>query len=528
MSTKELKINPQQQEDEEIRIDIEGVMGNTPFKISGNLSKLAHALRPELNSSVYLTIETAGTSLNIEGTVKDLKKMTGLDLNFVLTGQNPDELADMFGKSLPPIKPFTLKGNLKDSRPLYYELSELHFAMEKSEVRGSCSIDLSGKKPRITADFLSSYIDFRKLFSIDQNLPESVNHQNDLDTHEQNTTDNVKVFSQKPFNMAPLKAFDLNLELSAEKLFLPHVALNNCHVKTSVKGGSFSVDSLTGNIGGGRLVSSLGIEPSDQTVSVLAFLNIDQMNLEQMLQDMGLDIEGKGLIDVELSLNSQGKSMAELMAGLTGDAGLIMGEGRIDRNYLDFLGFFKVTLFSSLMKILNIPTGPDKSKNISDTNCFVIHFDVTEGLANLTAMVLDTRQTTFVGSGKIDLAGEKLDISLRPIPKEGIGREGLIRFDISLSELTRVLYLSGTLANPNVAIDTTQTFVTLGKAIGGVVLFGPAGIAAALLTGKIGKDSPNLCMEAIEAAREGVEIEKDKTGIFNFIGDFFKRINPLN
>ena len=59
MSATELKINPQQQEDEEISIDIEGVMGNTPFKISGNLSKLAHAFRPELTSSVYLTIETA-------------------------------------------------------------------------------------------------------------------------------------------------------------------------------------------------------------------------------------------------------------------------------------------------------------------------------------------------------------------------------------------------------------------------------------------------------------------------------------
>jgi hypothetical protein len=49
-----------------------------------------------------------------------------------------------------------------------------------------------------------------------------------------------------------------------------------------------------------------------------------------------------------------------------------------------------------------------------------------------------------------------------------------------------------------------------------------------LLTGKIGKDSPNLCLEAIEAARQSVEIEKDKTGIFKFIGDFFRRINPLN
>jgi AsmA family protein len=106
--------------------------------------------------------------------------------------------------------------------------------------------------------------------------------------------------------------------------------------------------------------------------------------------------------------------------------------------------------------------------------------------------------------------------------------KGVAKFNLSLSELTRVFYLGGTLANPNVAVDSTQTFVTLGKAIGGVVLFGPAGVAAALLSGKIGGSSQNLCIEAIEAAQKGVELSEEPNGVFNRLGDFLKRLNPFN
>jgi hypothetical protein len=103
-----------------------------------------------------------------------------------------------------------------------------------------------------------------------------------------------------------------------------------------------------------------------------------------------------------------------------------------------------------------------------------------------------------------------------------------VKFDLSLSELTKVFYLGGTLANPIVAVDSTQTFVTLGKAVGGVFLFGPAGVAAALLSGKIGKGSQNLCMEAIEVAQKGVEISEERSKFFNRIINFLKKFNPLN
>ena len=320
----------------------------------------------------------------------------------------------------------------------------------------------------------------------------------------------------------------MKLEVLVDKMLLPRIALKNFHLEASIRDEGFSVDSLTSGIGGGRLAGTFKLEPSDETFIVSTILDIDQMALHQMLEDMEMDIQGEGMLELKLDLNSKGISMSELMAGLDGNASLVMGEGRIDRNYLKYLGLFKINLISSIVNILSFPVEIGKKEKVPVTNCLALRFDIKGGIANLMAFILDTPQTTIAANGRINLSSEKVDIFVKPISKEGIGAKGLAKFNLSLSELTRVLYLGGTLANPSVAVDTTQTFVTLGKAIGGVVLFGPAGVAAALLSGKIGGGSQNLCVEAIEAAQKGVEVREEPTGVFNRLGDFLKRLNPLN
>jgi AsmA family protein len=502
-----------------VQVEIEGMMESTPFKINGNLGPLIYAFDPKLKWPVHIIVEAADASLTIGGTISDLNKIEGVDLDFVLTGQNPAVFEKMFGKKFPIVDTFTFKGNLKDRQPLHFEMSDLHLMMGKSEITGSCTIDLSQDRPHLSGDFYSPYLDLRKVLESNDVLSE-----NDT-TH---LTKNGNVFSNQPFDTKFLKFLDVKLKLLAEKMLLPRLALKNFHLQATIGNGGFAVDSLTSGIGGGRLAGTFKLEPSDETFIVSTLLDINRMALHQMLEDMEMDIQGQGILDLRLDLNAKGVSMSELMAGLDGSASLVMGEGRIDRNYLRFLGLFKINLISSIVNILSFPVGIAKKEEVPKTNCFVMRFDINRGIANLTAFILDTPQTTIAANGRIDLSNEKVDIYVKPISKEGIGAEGLAKFNLSLSELTRVFYLGGTLANPNVAVDSTQTFVTLGKAIGGVVLFGPAGVAAALLSGKIGGGSQNLCIEAIEAAQKGVEISEEPTGVFNRIGDFLKRLNPLN
>ena len=108
-----------------------------------------------------------------------------------------------------------------------------------------------------------------------------------------------------------------------------------------------------------------------------------------------------------------------------------------------------------------------------------------------------------IGNGKINLNTEKIDFSLKPVPKEGIAG-----VSFGLSELTKPFKLSGTLANPSLGIDSTQSAIAIGKAIGGMALFGPVGIAAALVGGKSNDENP--CLTAIEEVQKRVKAMKEK------------------
>jgi len=119
--------------------------------------------------------------------------------------------------------------------------------------------------------------------------------------------------------------------------------------------------------------------------------------------------------------------------------------------------------------------------------------------------VFDTTHMTVVGDGTIDLRTEKMDISLIPHPKEEMGAEGVGTLSMSLGELARPFKLAGTLAEPSLALDTAQAALALGKAAAGTVLFGPVGIAAALVHSDQGVKNP--CLAAVEAARKGVRLD---------------------
>ena len=73
--------------------------------------------------------------------------------------------------------------------------------------------------------------------------------------------------------------------------------------------------------------------------------------------------------------------------------------------------------------------------------------------------------------------------------------------------------MGGTLANPTIAVNPGGTLLTIGKAIGGMALPGPFGLAVALASGKLGDKDP--CDVAFEAAQNMMEKTQNGNGINN-------------
>jgi hypothetical protein len=178
----------------------------------------------------------------------------------------------------------------------------------------------------------------------------------------------------------------------------------------------------------------------------------------------------------------------------------VLGKGQLHNKYLDLLG---ADLGKIILRLIN--PFPQK-EDFTQVNCFVNGFEIKNGLATCTALVLDTNQMRIAGGGDINLKDERLNLSLNPSPKEGFGVSGVGKVSLNLGELTKPFRLGGTLAHPSLAIDTQAALTTIGKAVAGAASLGSAGILGALAS--TSPDDKNPCLTAIEAARRGVKPEK--------------------
>ena len=304
-----------------------------------------------------------------------------------------------------------------------------------------------------------------------------------------------KVFPDTPLPLEGLRLTNANIEIRVEQLLLPLLNIGDLSAHMVLEDEHLTIEPLKCVIDGGTLDGRFGLQPQDKAAKVAMAFKMDQYNLGSMLKELGINDVLEGKLDMEVDLEGQGNSVAALMAGLNGKTMVVMGAGSINNKFIKIFG---ADLSSNLLRILN-PF--EKETRYTEVNCFVSGFDVKDGVAQSTALVLDSSQVSVVGYGKINLNTEELDLALKPSPKKGVGIEGLAKLSLSFGELTKPLKLSGTLSNPSLTIDPGGTIFTIGKAIGGAALFGPVGIAAALASGKFGDKNP--CLSAIEAAKKG-------------------------
>jgi uncharacterized protein involved in outer membrane biogenesis len=469
--------------------DVTDVPEVGPFKITGKLTDPGGRLTVK-NLDLLVGTEELAT-VKLTGAVEDLQALQGIELDFAIQGKDLKNLEKIADQSLPLKGPFNASGHAVCSEAKNYKFSDLNLSFGESDLSGSAEINLTNEQPQITAVLSSRKLDLRPILLKEK---EGETGSSEVQSSEAQAKQG-KVFPNEPLPLDGLKQADSSVKIQAENMLLPGLALDDAAAHLVLQGGRLTVKPLRFAVGGGTTDGYLAMRPQGKATAVAMGLKIDHLDLGLMLNKLGINNVIEGQLDVDIDLEGEGSSVAGLMAGLSGKTVLVMSNGSIDNKLINLLG---ADLSSSLFRLLN-PF--EREAKRTELNCIVGGLDIKDGLAQTTALVLDTTQVSVVGHGKVNLKTEELDLSLKPSPKKGIGVKGIGKLSLSLAELTKSLKLTGTLANPSVTIDATGTFLAIGKAVGGLTLFGPVGVAAALASGKFG--DKDLCLTAIEAAKNG-------------------------
>lgn len=467
-----------------VNIELTGNYSNEPFRVQGTLAPLHKMIDPEQVWPLALNGEALNTKVILDGSIKDAVSLRGINIGFSIKVSDLKDISSIIGKELPPGEPLVVSGNLKDLKQKIYQVSDLRVLSAENEITGQLTADINNKIPSISANLSSQTLDLRNLIV---KKDKQISNPEKTDKPNKQTK---KIFPDIALDLKPLKLVNVDMDIHAKKILAHNLAANDIKSRVVIKNGAMTVKPISAKIGNGSIEGHISLNSRDNTPILETKLKISGLRLGNMLKELDISDLIEGDLDAEIDLWGEGSSVAKLIAALDGHTMAIIKNGQINNKHINLLGG---DLGSGIFRLLN--PAKDK-KDFTEINCLVNRFDFKNGFAENTVMLVDTGLMSVVGTGKIDLRTEELDIALSPSPKKGIGA-----LSLGLGELAKPFKLAGTLAEPTLAIDSSKAALALGKAVGGIALFGPLGIAAVLLSTDRAEEDP--CQAAAEIAKTG-------------------------
>ena len=471
-----------------VGVDVNGQYNGRPFQITGTAGTLSNLMDPTRRWTSDLKLATSGGELSVKGTLRDVMAFREIDLTIDARGRSLKEMGQFWElKGLPETKSYKVQAVMSAPKDNVLSFRGLDFIVDGSDLSGNLVVNYEKESIAIDANLISKRFDLRTF------LPK-----NDTGSEKGGIHLRDKVFSSKPFPVKELPGTVIKLKLEAEELLVPRWAFSDILLHADLVNQKLLLELIRAKAGGGtvKLKQTIRMDSGDMVFkSELEGVGID---IGEMTRQLGMPEILIGHLDFQENLTGRGTSTAELMGSLTGEVTATMGQGRLyNRN----IGLYGADLATQLFKRLN----PVKErKSYTDINCMVVRLDAHDGQAVITALVIDTLSTTVLGSGSINLKSEELDLRLQPSPKRGVAH-----FSLSLSELTKPLKIGGTLANPSLEIDPVKSAILVGKAVGGILLLGPIGMAATLVGKRAGSDNP--CVEALSESQQNAQESGDKS-----------------
>lgn len=292
----------------------------------------------------------------------------------------------------------------------------------------------------------------------------------------------AKVFPNDPLPWELLGSAQTDVKLTIGKLTLPNgLELTELVVPVKLNGGKLDANGLAANILGGRVTADLGLVQSEKRLALKA--TAQGFTAETLAKELKVtDLVTQGPLDIALDVRGSGNSVRAIMAGLNGSVVGGMGESRIRNDALNIIGA------DVIMQVLSAINPMGNKDPYTVARCAVINFQITNGIANTDkgiAMVTDKMDV--VSTGKIDLAQEQVDLSIRPRATTGIS--------VGLGQLTQAVKMAGPLSGPSVQVDAKGAVKALGS-LGAAFATGGASLLAQGMKDKADTASGDPCAEA--------------------------------
>ncbi len=443
--------------------------GVLPLLRSSDNEKDPH---PDSSAPLRLDLQAGRAHLKLDGRASDALSLGGLDAAFELSGPSLAAVGDALGLTLPTTAAFDMRGRINKTGAVW-AASVAAWRVGDSRLSGEFLYHTARTPPLLTGSLAGV-----RLMLVD--LGPAIGAPADQASAAKPSS---RVLPQREFDIPSLQRMDADVTLRLNRLDLGTSQLESLaplQGRLRLQNGVLGMQDLLAHTAGGTLRGEFSLDARKPATPLwrtdLRWSGIALERFVKVRKPAATAAPGyvAGALGGVLKANGHGRSIAAVMATLDGTAGLWVREGSVSHLLVELAGI-------DVAESLGVWIRGDTPMPL---RCAVTQWTLRDGLARPDAALVDTRDTTFLVSGEVSLAQERLALMVTAQPH-----------DWSPLTLRSPLHISGTFAAPQVQLDRRRIALRLA----GAAALGALAPAAALLAlVDLGEADQQLCAQALQ------------------------------
>jgi uncharacterized protein involved in outer membrane biogenesis len=424
-------------------------------------------------------VQIGSTRAAIEGAVTDLATFSRARLHVTLEGRDLAHLHPLFPIRLPKTRPYAIEGTLVREGE-WWQLRDFTGRIGKSDLSGAIRYEPSGaneRKPKLTGRLQSARLDLTDLAGF-----------LGKDPGPERKRGHDRVLPSAPYKADGIRAISVDVRFRGREVLRPrNVPLQDVAARLVINDGLIRLDPLDFGIADGNVVATIGIDATHSPLRASLRAEARRLQLARLLPNPSGKKGGDARVGGTIDLRGVGNSVADFLGSANGAMTFVSSGGTVSSLMVELAGLD----FGEALVVL---LGGDEPVAM---RCGVASFSVERGVMKSELLVLDTSDTVIVGSGRVDLADERLALTLRPQAK-----------DPSVLSGRSPIRIDGTFSEPRLHPDRTALAVR-GAAAVLLGLINPLAALIPLVETGTGEDAH--CSALLAAAQERQQREGKST-----------------
>ena len=392
-----------------------------------------------------LNATVGSANLVFVGAVIDPLHLSGLQGHFDLDGPSLDTAGEPLGVILPVTPKFKAAGTLVKDQAVWKAVFD-HADIGSSKLTGAFTFDTGNKVPTLSGRLQGSRLAL-------SDLGPAVGHAKPVSggaSAAETTARAGRVIPDHPFDLPSLRVMNANVLFDIDELDLGTTVLEPlrpARAHLTLTDAVLTLAELDMRTGKGELSGILSLDGRKSPAGWSTDLRLRGLQLDQWVHQKRGPSDPpyiSGRLDGLLKVKGSGRSVAEILGSLNGDARFHVSDAKLSHLALKAAGL-------DVAGAVKVFFGGDESLPV---HCNVADLQVTKGVLRPKVFVVSLDNATIWADGEVSLADEQINMRALSSPKS-----------FSPFTLRTPIDVKGSLSKPSVSIEPSRLAMRGGAAV---------------------------------------------------------------